>query len=119
MRLTLILAILLFTTAASAGEIRRLTPQDQMPEKEKIDILNVPSPEDIVSAQYAENLNLQYMMDHYTTEQMAQYPIRISRAQRDAARRAGQPLPPKLTKEQLQSKEAMRDYLRSMYNFSY
>ena len=90
-----------------------------MPQKEQIDILNVPSPTDIVSAQYAENANLEYMIEHYTTEELAQYAIRVSRAQRDAARRTGQPLPEKLTKEQLQSKEALRDYLRSMYNFSY
>ena len=39
MRLTLILALFLYTTAVCAGEIRRLTPQDQMPEKEKIDVM--------------------------------------------------------------------------------
>lgn len=125
MRFILALAILLYSVNVSAGEIRRLTPQDTVEAKkaedaiEKIDLLNVPSPEAIVAAQSVENAQLEYMMQHYTTEQMAQYAIRISRAQRAAAKKAGQPLPEKLTKEQLQSKEALRDYLRSMYNFKY
>jgi len=125
MRIALILATLLITTNVYAGEIRRLTPQEMNNKKpvsiteDPADILNIPSPESIVAAQSAQNAQLEYMMEHYTTEQMAQYAIRISRAHIAAARKAGTPPPARLTKEQLSSKEALRDYLRSMYNYTY
>jgi hypothetical protein len=119
MRFVLFLAVLMFVGNAYAGEIRKLTPEDKSEPKATVGILNVASPSDVADAQQTENADLEYMMDNYSTEEMAQYAIQVSRAQRAAAVRNGQTPPPKLTQEQLRDKQQMRDYLRSLYNYVY
>lgn len=81
--------------------------------------LNVPAPEDIAEIQRYSNREINYMVEHYSTPQMAKYVIQVNKAQIAAAKRDGTPVPPRLTKEILSDKNKMADYLRSQYKFRY
>lgn len=115
MRYILFWAFLLISLSATAGEIMQL-PEDYML-KQSFDRNNM----DIsmsVNAKKDVNHDIAYMMINYSAEEMAQYAIRINKAERQAAADAGQSLPPKLSKEILQNKELIAKYLRSRYNIT-
>ena len=78
---------------------------------------NEPSLTEIAKIQSGTNQEIEYMLDNYSLPQLAQYAVRVNRAQREAAKRAGTTLPPKLTREILQDREKIGQYLRSQYAF--
>ena len=81
--------------------------------------LNVPSPKDIAKIQLESNRSVEYMVENYTLPELAQYAVRLNEAQRNAAKINGGTVPPRLTREILQDRDNIADYLRSQYKFSY
>ena len=118
-RIALIIFISLsFTsTYVQAGEIFRA------PKKEKNietpDILYVVPPQKIADDQYPADKNIQYMLDNYSLERMAQYAIRLNNAQIKAAEAQGTTVPARLSRETLESKEKIAEYLSSLYWYEY
>jgi len=84
-------------------------------------ILNayVAPPSEVAKAQFDENREIQYMIDNYSVEEMAQLAIQLNQALRREAISAGETPPAKLSAEVLQNKEKLGEYLRSQYKFSY
>ena len=118
-RTTLIVLLSLsFTlTFAQAGEIFRAPKKEK--EIETTDVLYVIPPQQIADVQYPSDKNVQYMLDNYSLERMAQYAIRLNSAQIKAAEAQGTPAPAKLSRETLQSKDKIAEYLRSLYRYEY
>ena len=81
--------------------------------------LNVPAPEDIAEIQAASNREINYMLDNYSTPQLAREAIRLNKAQIAAAQKSGITPPARLSKEMLSDRNKLADYLRSQYKFSY
>lgn len=81
--------------------------------------LYVPAPEDIANVQLYNNKEIEYMVENYSTPQLAKVAIELNKAQTEAARMNGSTPPARLTKEILSDKEKIADYLRSQYKFSY
>ena len=81
--------------------------------------LYVPAPEDIANIQLYSNKEIEYMVENYSTPQLAKVAIELNKAQTEAAKMNGSTPPARLTKEILTDKEKIADYLRSQYKFSY
>lgn len=81
--------------------------------------LYVPAPEDIANIQMYSNREINYMVENYSTPQLAKMAIELNKAQIEAAKMNGSTPPARLTKEILSDKEKIADYLRSQYKFSY
>ena len=81
--------------------------------------LNVPAPEDIAEIQAFSNREINYMLQKYSTPQLAKTAIEINRAQIEAAKKNGTTPPAKLTEDILTNRDKLADYLRSQYKFSY
>ena len=79
--------------------------------------LYVPAPEDIADIQMYSNKEINYMVENYSTPELAKIAIQLNKAQTEAAKMNGSTPPAKLTKEILTDKEKIADYLRSQYNF--
>lgn len=109
----LFLFFLLISLPIHAGEIIPL-PEDYMI-KQPIDRDNM-NVSMSVNAKKDVNQDIVYMMNNYSLEEMAQYAVRINKADRQAAEAAGKVLPAKLSRETLQDKELIAEYLRSRYN---
>lgn len=85
----------------------------------KVGNMNVPAPEDIANMQLYSNKEIEYMIQHYSTPELAKIAIQLNRAQTAIAKKNRQIPPARLTKEILTNKEKIADYLRSQYKFSY
>ncbi|MBR1600936.1 MAG: hypothetical protein IJ677_05090 [Alphaproteobacteria bacterium] len=81
--------------------------------------LYVPAPEDIANVQLYSNKEIAYMVENYSTPELAKVAIQLNKAQIEAAKMNGSKPPARLTKEILTDKEKIADYLRSQYKFSY
>lgn len=81
--------------------------------------LNVPAPEDIADIQLYSNKDIEYMVENYSTPELAKIAIRLNKAQTAMAKMNGTTLPQRLTREILTNKQKIADYLRSQYKFSY
>ena len=81
--------------------------------------LNVPAPEDIAEIQAANNREINYMLEKYSTPQLAKEAIQLNRAQIEAAKRSGVTPPARLTEDILTDRNKLADYLRSQYKFRY
>ena len=114
MRLILCLIISMFSTLAIAGEIEAL-PEDFLNNKMSIDGAEIAM---AVNAQKDVNQNIVYMMNNYSLEEMAQYAVRLNKSDRQTAAAEDRPLPEKLNREILSSKENIAEYLRSRYNLT-
>ena len=79
----------------------------------------VAPPSQVAKAQLSANKEIQYMIDNYSLEKMAQMAKQLNNAMRRQAMLTGEPLPPKLTEETLSSKEKIGEYLRSQYEYHY
>ncbi|MCQ2734961.1 MAG: hypothetical protein MJ212_03300 [Alphaproteobacteria bacterium] len=80
---------------------------------------NVPSPKDIAKIQLESNKRVEYMVENYTLPELAQYAIRMNEAQRNSAKLNGTQIPPRLTREILEDRNKIADYLRSQYKYTY
>jgi len=81
--------------------------------------LNVPAPEDIANIQLYSNKDIAYMVENYSTPELAKIAIKLNKAQIAMAQKNGTTPPDKLTREILTDKQKIADYLRSQYKFSY
>lgn len=79
----------------------------------------VPSPKDVAKMQLESNKRIEYMIENYTLPELAQYAVRMNDAQRNAARLSGEQMPPRLTREILENRNKIADYLRSQYKYNY
>ncbi|MBQ9035477.1 MAG: hypothetical protein IJ099_05925 [Alphaproteobacteria bacterium] len=115
MRLILCLIISMFSTLAIAGEIEALPEDFSLNNKMSIDGAEIAM---AVNAQKDVNQNIVYMMNNYSLEEMAQYAVRLNKSDRQTAAAEDRPLPEKLNREILSSKENIAEYLRSRYNLT-
>ena len=115
MRLILCLIMSMFSTFAFAGEIEALPEDFSLNNKMSIDDAEIAI---AVNAQKGVNQNIVYMMNNYSLEEMAQYAVRLNKSDRQTAAAEGKPLPEKLNREILSSKENIAEYLRSRYNLT-
>ncbi len=76
-------------------------------------------PEKIVDARRSMMAAIRYMEQNYSTEQFAQYAVRLNQSDRRRAINKGQTPPEQLSKEILQDKEKIADYLRSRQEWIY
>lgn len=115
--LVMFLSLSFASTVAQAGEIIRA------PKKEKniepTEVFYMVPPQQIADVQHPSEKSIQYMLDNYSLERMAQYAIRLNSAQIKAAEAQGTPVPAKLSRETLQSKDKIAEYLRSLYRYEY
>ena len=80
---------------------------------------NVAAPRQVAKIQSGANKHVQYMIDNYSLPQLAQQAIQINRAEIEQAKMAKQKVPAKLTREILEDRDKIADYLRQHYSFSY
>ena len=79
----------------------------------------VPAPKDVAKMQLDANKRVEYMIENYTLPELAQYAVRMNDAQRNAAKLSGEQIPPRLTREILEDRDKIADYLRSQYKYNY
>lgn len=113
MRYILFFALLLISTPITAGEIMPLPEDYAITQSADTSKASAPTQVNPKKQGYRDII---YMMNNYSVEEMAQYAIHLNKAERQAAASSGKPLPAKLSKEILQNKELIAEYLRSRYN---
>lgn len=112
-----VFAFILTIQSSFAGEITRGVP-DVSP-KISVGNANVASPTDISAILHTSEKDLQYMLDHYSDAELRNFAISLNKAQIVAAKQNNLPIPQKLSKETLNSREKIANYLRSLYNYEY
>lgn len=103
--------------SAYAGEITKVT--SKLENAEQTEVFYMVPPQKISAVQYSAEKNIQYMLDNYSLERMAQYAVRLNQAEIKAAEMQGTQIPAKLSPETLQSKDKIAQYLRSLYRYEY
>ena len=111
---TLILCLLISMSASAEERIKKI-PVPQSEAEENVTNLHEESPEEIAIIERSGNHRVQYMLDNYTLAEMAQYAIEYNKAQIAAAKNGETTPPQRLTKEILQDKEKIAEYLRSQF----
>ncbi|MEE6207313.1 MAG: hypothetical protein VZR95_04590 [Alphaproteobacteria bacterium] len=108
-------------TLETATESEGTTPQKIVPPVELKTVMNayVPEPQQVAGVQLSANKRIQYMIDNYTTPQLAQQAVQLNQAEINQARISGQKPPAKLTRAILDDREKIADYLREHYKFKY
>ena len=104
---------------AFAGTITPMVYQNTSEEYTNDDNYAGIEPEKIVSAQRSMRVAIRYMEQNYSTEQLAQYAMRLNQSDRRKAISKGQTPPEPLSKGVLQDKEKIADYLRSRQEWTY
>ncbi|MBO6281978.1 MAG: hypothetical protein J6N49_05570 [Alphaproteobacteria bacterium] len=106
-------------TAVSGTENTEAQNTDKSLDLDNVMNAYVPAPSQIASIQLSTNKRIQYMIDNYTTPQLAQHAIQLNQAEIQAAKLSGQEPPAKLTRAILEDREKIADYLRDHYKFKY
>lgn len=109
--------ILAAQSLSFAGEITRGVPEAAP--KISIGNANVASPTDISAILSSSEKDLQYMLDHYSDTELRNFAISLNNAQIIAAKQNNLPIPQKLSKETLNNREKIANYLRSLYDYKY
>ena len=87
--------------------------------KEAFENWNVASPTDIAEARRTDMSQIEYMADNYSLSELALYAVRLNKSQIETAKRSGVTPPAKLTRDILQDRDKIVDYLRHQYDFKY
>lgn len=114
MRFVLCLAIILFPFVVHSGIIEPLPENYQADKTYNLEDMKI-----LMAVDAHKNVNQEiiYMMNNYSLEEMAQYAIRLNKADRQVAAAGGMPIPEKLSREVLSDKRLIAEYLRSRYDF--
>ena len=97
-------------------ELESLAPQI---DRDHVMNSNVPSPREVVNIEASNNRHIQYMIDNYTLPQLAQQAIQLNKAEIEQAKADKKAVPAKLTREILEDRDKIADYLRQHYKFRY
>lgn len=97
-------------------ELESLTPQIDL---DHVMNSNVPSPREVGQIEAVSNRRIQYMIDNYTLPQLAQQAIQLNKAEIEQAKMDKKEIPAKLTREILEDREKIADYLRQYYKYRY
>ena len=81
--------------------------------------LYAPKPKDIAQAQLSAYKEVDYMVENYSLPELARVAIRINKVAIAQAHQNGTIPPTKLTREIIQDREKLADYIRSQYKFTY
>ena len=119
MKYLVFLYCLFLISDALAGTITPMTYQNTSEEYTDDDNYAGIEPNKIVDAQRSMRSIIRYMEQNYSTEQLAQYAMRLNQSDRRMAISKGQTPPELLSKEILQDKEKIADYLRSRQEWTY
>jgi hypothetical protein len=105
---------------ASAGSITPMTtfPNNTSTSADDDNYAGI-EPEKVVDAQRSLMATIRYMEQNYSTEQFADYAVRLNQSDRRKAIKKGETPPELLSKEILQDKEKIADYLRSRQDWIY
>ena len=80
---------------------------------------NIAPPEAVVSIQDTQDSEIEYMIENYSQPELAQYTVEMYKTAVRNAKINGNELPPKPTREILNDKQKIGEYLRSFYKFTY
>lgn len=80
---------------------------------------NIAPPEAIANLQNTQDSEIDYMVEHYSQPELAQYAVEMYKAEVRNAKLTGKALPPRPTREILSDKQKIGEYLRSFYKYSY
>ena len=108
-------ALILISIPATAEDFTRNLKTDI----DSVQNAYVPAPKDVAKIQLESNKRVEYMIENYTLPELAQYAVRMNEAQRNAAKLSGEQIPPRLTREILEDRNKIADYLRSQYKYNY
>ena len=80
---------------------------------------NIAPPDAITALQNTQNNEIEYMIEHYSQPELAQYAVEMYKAEVRNDKLTGKQIPPKPTREMLADKQKIGEYLRSFYKYSY
>ena len=103
----LIFSIMLISNLCQAADISQT------------ETLYAPKPKDVAQAQLSTYKDVEYMVENYSLPELARVAIRINKVAIAQARKNGTTPPAKLTREMIQDREKLADYIRSQYKFTY
>lgn len=119
MRYIVFLSCFFLAMNAQAGSITHLQDRIFPTITDSDEMYNGIAPERIAKTQRATAAHIQYMLQNYSLEEMAQYAIRINNNERQIAIDANRTPPARLSQEILQDKEKIAQYLRSRFDWTY
>lgn len=80
---------------------------------------NVAPPKTVVDLQNPQDTEIDYMIEHYSQPELAKYAIEMYKTEVRNAKLKGIEPPEKPTREMLEDKQKIGEYLRNFYKFSY